>query len=439
MHASSLENMHKCYRRYISGSELEQQHRVVVVDVGGADVNGSYREIFKDARFDYFGVDLAQGEGVHIVLEDPNRLPIDDRSVDILVSGQMLEHCEFFWLAFSEMVRVLKPGGFIFLIAPSSGPEHRYPVDCYRFYPDAYRALARYANCDLLEVWQDERGPWNDLVGVFQRRGLPAAAAPRPLPETYDLATSPEGAPEEEVTQGDAPYLDVLAKLHEAASPALYLEIGIRHGQSLSRAQGAAIGVDPNPELTVELPPSTRIVTATSDEFFEDLAATTLPGAPDLAMIDGLHLFENALRDFMNVERRAAPGGLVIIDDIFPSHVAQAARTRRTRVWTGDVWKIIGVLRRWRPDLTLMLLDTAPTGLLLVGGLKPDNRTLWEHYNPIVRAALQEGDPPLSILRREGAVAPTSAIFVEFLDALAATRDDHVGRLAALRRAAGSH
>jgi SAM-dependent methyltransferase len=143
MHASSMENMARCYQRYVVGSALEQQRRVRVLDLGGSDVNGSYRDIFAHPRYAYTAADIAAGPGVHLVLQDPYRLPIEDGSVDIIISGQMLEHCEFFWLTFAEMVRVLAPGGFIFLIAPSAGPEHRYPVDCYRFYPDAYRALAR--------------------------------------------------------------------------------------------------------------------------------------------------------------------------------------------------------------------------------------------------------------------------------------------------------
>ena len=129
--------MYKCHDRHITGSKLEDLACVRVLDVGGADVNGSYREVFCHPRYVYTVADLVAGPGVHLVLDDPYRLPLDDASIDIVLSGQMLEHCEFFWLTFAEMVRVLRPGGFIFLIAPSSGPEHAYPVDCYRFYPDA--------------------------------------------------------------------------------------------------------------------------------------------------------------------------------------------------------------------------------------------------------------------------------------------------------------
>ena len=80
------------------------------------------------------------------------------------------------------MARVLKPGGLIFLLAPSRGPEHRYPQDCWRFYPDAYRALAKYTGMELLQVSTDwephadpESAPWGDTVGVFRQPPLSLA------------------------------------------------------------------------------------------------------------------------------------------------------------------------------------------------------------------------------------------------------------------------
>jgi SAM-dependent methyltransferase len=405
MHRSSLENMSKCYRRFIRGSELEASGRVTVLDVGGADVNGSYRDVFDGPQFTYLGADLAPAEGVAIVLDDPYRIPLDDASVDIVVSGQMLEHCEFFWLAFAEMMRVVKPSGFVFLIAPSAGPIHRYPVDCYRFYPDGFRALAKYANCETVEIWQDERGPWNDLVGVFRRRGAAerrTSDRPKAAP-ARDPAPSPLGRPEEEATRGDANYRDVLSVLHRELEPSFYLEIGVRHGASLALARCPAIGIDPSPEITVALPPTASVVPLTSDEFFDEPSRRPLPQAPDLVFIDGMHLFENALRDFMHVERLAAPGTFVVLDDVFPSHPAQASRSRRTRAWTGDVWKLHACLRSKRPDLFLLPLDASPAGLLLIAGLDPANRVIWDGYNPLVRAMAKDVDPPADVLARKGA------------------------------------
>jgi hypothetical protein len=89
-----------------------------------------------------------------------------------------------------------------------------------------------------------------------------------------------------------------------------------------------------------------------------------------------MHLFEYALRDFINAERVAPRHGLIVIDDMIPNHPAQAARERRTKHWTGDVWKIRSVLREHRPDLYLLPLDTSPTGMLIVAGLNPASRVL---------------------------------------------------------------
>ncbi|HEY3169271.1 MAG TPA: methyltransferase domain-containing protein [Candidatus Binatia bacterium] len=37
----------------------------------------------------------------------PYEIPLADSYADVVISGQMLEHCAYFWLSFQEMVRVL--------------------------------------------------------------------------------------------------------------------------------------------------------------------------------------------------------------------------------------------------------------------------------------------------------------------------------------------
>ena len=88
-------------------------------------------------------------------------------------------HIEFFWLTWLEMARILKPGGLIFLVAPSRGPEHRYPQDCWRFYPDGYRALASFGGLELVSAntdWESHAdefsAPWGDTVGVFRQPAM---------------------------------------------------------------------------------------------------------------------------------------------------------------------------------------------------------------------------------------------------------------------------
>jgi SAM-dependent methyltransferase len=154
---------------------VSQLGQVTVVDVGAQDVNGSLREVCpQNAR--YVGVDFVNGKGVDVVLTDPYSLPFDSNSVDVVVSSSCFEHSEMFWVLFLEILRILKPSGLFYLNAPSNGNFHRYPVDCWRFYPDSGNALVTWArksgiNAALLEAYISfqSRDIWNDFVGVFAK------------------------------------------------------------------------------------------------------------------------------------------------------------------------------------------------------------------------------------------------------------------------------
>jgi SAM-dependent methyltransferase len=403
MHPSSYENMQRCLSWY----PLEKPARVV--DIGGAEVNGSYRELFSHAG-EFLCIDMTFGPGVDVVLEDPYKLPFPDNSLDIVVSGQMLEHCPQFWRLFTEIERVLKPEGLVFMIAPSAGPIHRYPVDCYRFYPDSYVALSEWSGLRLVHSWHDNRGPWRDLVGVFQKGGT-LTKIDKPKSAAFPLTQVPPNEDHAtEATNGARPYIGVLKDIHRIIQPALYFEIGIRKGRSLALSQCHAIAVDPAPELEWR-PQNLSLHSCTSDEFFFFLAQDVILSPIDLAFIDGMHLSEFVYRDFMNIERFMARNGAIIIDDVLPNHALQAARLRQTQVWCGDVWRFVRLLERMRPDLRLTRLDTYPTGLLVVSNLNPDNASLRDEYNPVVRQ-LQETpleEPPEELIKRVCAVNPTEA------------------------------
>lgn len=421
MHATSIENMQKCYDRYVRETVAARSGSAIVLDVGGSDVNGSYRSVFPESAYDYRGCDLNPGPGVTIVMDDPYRIPLASASVDIVLCGQMLEHCEFFWVMFAEMMRVLKDDGRLFLIAPSAGPIHRYPVDCYRFYPDAYAALAKFAGCHLVECWLDDRGPWKDLVGVFAKQPLERSTGAH-LPQ----ATQPsaEYSSSEGSSQGELSHLKALQNIHRWLEPSLYLEIGVSRGRSLRLAKCRAIGVDPASEIAVELPSTAQFVQATSDDFFESQATGILGSArPDLIFIDGMHLYEYALRDFINSEKLSPPHGLIVIDDVIPNLPAQASRERRTKIWTGDVWKLHAILRRYRPDLYLLPLDTSPVGMLAVAGLDPKSRVLTDSYNSILKAYNKLAEPPKEALSRQTAHSPAGPELKRLISKLKQVRE----------------
>lgn len=172
MHETSLANMKKMMDRILTEDFLVEKR--TILDYGARIVSDhlSYRSLLKDkTNINYIGLDIEPGNGVDIIMTDIYKAPLEDNSVDVILSGQMFEHCEFFWLTINDMARILKKGGYIFLIAPSSGCVHRYPVDCWRFYPDAYKALAKWSNpkLELIDSWQDEEGYWKDQVGMFKK------------------------------------------------------------------------------------------------------------------------------------------------------------------------------------------------------------------------------------------------------------------------------
>jgi SAM-dependent methyltransferase len=397
MHHSSIDTLRKCLKKHvISDPNLANRVGLNVADIGSADINGSYKSLFDLLECNYTGIDLEEGPGVSVALEDPYVFPLPDNEFDIVFSGQTFEHSEFFWKLFDEMCRITKPEGLIIVITPSKGPVHRYPVDCYRFMPDAMAALANHAGVVLVDSWTSEFGPWHDAVGVFRKTELGSILPNFPPDLSLRLAppvqnTFPQDVAEEiEHGAGTEDCYDFLVRVHQLVKPRFYTEIGVEYGNSLRLADCAALGIDPAPQLTAPLDPRHKLSLTTSDDFFMLTDAASQLEPIDLAYIDGMHQIEFAMKDFMHTELFCHAGSVVIIDDIYPAHALQGERVRQSRFWTGDVWKIILILENVRPDLILLPMDTSPTGSLLVLGLDPGNRTLWDKFDLLLSWSIND-------------------------------------------------
>lgn len=180
MHVSALNHGKLFFETYLSPNAS-----VTIIDIGAQNINGSLRQ-FAPVGCHYVGVDFVLGHGVDVVLNDPYCLPFTDASVDVVVSSSCFEHVEFFWLIFSEIMRVLTPSGLFYLNAPTNGDFHRYPVDCWRFYPDAGTALAHWGqrcgfSCIQLESFTAYQNMdiWNDYVAVFLKDEMYVTNHPR--------------------------------------------------------------------------------------------------------------------------------------------------------------------------------------------------------------------------------------------------------------------
>jgi tetratricopeptide (TPR) repeat protein len=196
-------------------------------------------------------------------------------------------------------------------------------------------------------------------------------------------------------------YLDVLSHFHESMKPESYVEIGVASGDSLALAgkDTSAVGVDPRPCIDKKIQPQTKLYPITSDEFFQifDLLNELGSSRLALAFIDGLHDFEQVLKDFINLERVADKKTVFLIHDCLPVARLVASRTPATSFWCGDVWKIIPCLKTHRPDLDVHVIPARPSGLGMITRLNPKSTVLRDRYDQIA-AEYRDRDPDYEYL-----------------------------------------
>jgi len=427
MHKSSYQRMNRFIEVY-----LDPDQETTILDLGSMDVNGSYRNLFNNPKWTYIGVDLDPGENVDCVIKDPYRWEeIADESIDVVVSGQAFEHVEFFWLSFQELARKLKPGGLTCLIVPSRGFEHRYPVDCWRFYPDGMKALAAWAGLELVEAhtqwdregWDDDSDEWGDTVGLFHKplkakafprldsRGHPFSPGPKPArqcsttrdasqfgeqlgrvdPQPFPFVFSwPERLTEISSWHRHIPFGMSLVK---ALRPRLVVEIGTHKGDSYCALCQAVqeIGLDCRccavdtwlgdrhagtyepedilTELRSHHDPRYGHFSTLIQASFDQAVDSFAPSSIDLLHIDGLHTFEAVSHDFQTWLPKVSDRGVVLLHD--------------TRVFERD----FGVWRFWEEVSPRYPSFEFPfghgLGVIQVGSRVPDGvRRLFQAQEP---------------------------------------------------------
>src|SRR4051812_10778756 len=85
-----------------------------VLELGSQNINGSLREYFDVPN--YVGVDFQEGPGVDLI-GNAHDIPFEDATFDLVISTEMLEHDDQFWLSLKEINRVLKDKGVLLLTA----------------------------------------------------------------------------------------------------------------------------------------------------------------------------------------------------------------------------------------------------------------------------------------------------------------------------------
>ena len=195
---------------------------------------------------------------------------------------------------------------------------------------------------------------------------------------------------------GGEKYSKFMERLHQSLLFDWYLEVGCRSGRVISGVRGKTIAVDPFFRVDTDVigsKPSLHVFQQTSDDFFASGFLEAMNIQLGLSFLDGMHLFEYLLRDIIGAERASHPHGVIALHDCFPFNFEMTTRDLNNLPkgpWTGDVWKIIPILREYRPDLKITALDAVPTGLVLLSGLDPNSTVLSDAYGDIVKRYFAE-------------------------------------------------
>lgn len=145
---------------------------------------------------------------------------------------------------------------------------------------------------------------------------------------------------------------DILNKLIDKCKYNSYLEVGVQFPRSnFDKVKvDEKISVEPFPKSGIQ-----PTFVGTSDEYFESIDVSV---TFDLIFIDGLHHYEQVLKDIDNSLNHLSDGGSILCHDCLPRSKKMQERNDHGGEWTGGVWKAMFYLMSDRSDLDVKIIDT---------------------------------------------------------------------------------
>jgi len=148
-----------------------------------------------------------------------------------------------------------------------------------------------------------------------------------------------------------------------------YLEIGVEQGHTFAGVV-AELKYAVDPKFQFELIEfnngESRYFETTSDDFFAGLQKEQI--LFDVIFLDGFHEFSQTYRDLVNSLNHLAPGGFILVDDVYPNdefsfypNQEQAYQQRALSVapeplqdysWHGDIFKVIAIVHDYHQRLS---------------------------------------------------------------------------------------
>ncbi|MBC8094278.1 MAG: class I SAM-dependent methyltransferase [Akkermansiaceae bacterium] len=141
-----LENSLRLTKPYIKGRLL---------DVGCGQ--RPYEKTFFAGASEYIGCDYLSDRSRPDVICSALDLTFPDNAFDTVVSTEVLEHVPDPQLAFREMFRVVKPGGYVIVSTPLYWPRHEVPYDFFRYPYDGLLHIVKESGLEVEKLYNRGR------------------------------------------------------------------------------------------------------------------------------------------------------------------------------------------------------------------------------------------------------------------------------------------
>jgi hypothetical protein len=154
---------------------------------------------------------------------------------------------------------------------------------------------------------------------------------------------------------------DLVNFFSDRIEQAKYLEIGVHKGETFFSVRAAQkVAVDPHFAFEgsdLRLMPNCIFHETYSDRYFSEFAAGEVF---DIIFVDGLHTFEQTLRDFLSAGQILSRSGVIIIDDVHPDGYFETLSIEEraafaafpivhTTGWAGDVYRLRFFIEMFMP------------------------------------------------------------------------------------------
>ncbi|OGK19486.1 hypothetical protein A3G67_04260 [Candidatus Roizmanbacteria bacterium RIFCSPLOWO2_12_FULL_40_12] len=129
--------MQKHLRVVVEIIASEIPHNRHILEIGSLQTQGqkeltNLRTLFINSK--YIGIDLRDGAGVDVVA-NAESLPFSDKTFDLVLCLETLEHAEKPWIITKEIERVMNPRGICIVSSQQNFPIHKHPSDYFRYTP----------------------------------------------------------------------------------------------------------------------------------------------------------------------------------------------------------------------------------------------------------------------------------------------------------------